>query len=269
MPITKDLATSINKFLDVSNTPHSESIYLETGLDEGNSIQDIQAHFNFKKFISIDIDQQKIDKAKQRFKNEIANSKVLLVQGDSGVKIKEIYNQSINIIFLDAHGLHNSAPGDKLSHDPSVSAKFFSADDLKKIFPLENEINFLIDKINDKQLIIIDDYIKIRNDYLFNDIYDWRSYFKHSDFKKYISRKRLYISEIFREYGMNSYLLLTKNKNFKIEKKLFLKNIIFRFLSIRFYFLHGRYLVYPYIKKFIILTSEKFFNKLKKTLRKS
>ena len=247
MPLTPEIKKVICNFLNFNNISNEECTYLETGLSMGESIRNILS-LNFKKVISIEIDKGLVDKASDLFKNEILNSKVLFIHGDSQKKIKEIFNQDINIIFLDAHisGIEH---------------------DVNTIAPLENELNFLIDKINDKQLIIIDDFIKIRNNFLFTDSYDWKSKFSYEKFKKIISKKELNSFEIFFSDRANSYLLITKNKNFKIEKKLLLKNLFFRFLSIKFYLKNYKFLVYRIIKKLIIfLTSENFFNNLKKKL---
>ena len=137
MPGSKELNNVIKSFLKTCNIPAEASTYLETGLLNGDSVQ-LALDLSFKKIISIDIDKSAIDNANQRFKNEVLDSRVLLVQGDSQEKIKEIFDQSINIIYLDAH-------------DNNV--------DEETIAPLENEIKFLLDKVNEKQLIIIDDYI--------------------------------------------------------------------------------------------------------------
>ena len=61
----------------------------------------IPLELNFKKIISIDINKSYIDNANQRFKNEVINSRVFR----SGKKL--VYNESINIFFLDAHDNHD------------------------------------------------------------------------------------------------------------------------------------------------------------------
>ena len=247
MSISKELESSIKDFLNISNIPIQEAIYLETGLAGGDSVQEI-INLNFKKIISIEIDQKAIDKAKIRFKNEIAQSKVILIQGDSEKKIKETFNQNINIIFLDAHGSE---------FDTDTNA------------PLEGEINYLVNKINEKQLIIIDDFINIRNSFFFSDFQDWKRKFKFSKLKEILSGKDLKTFEMFHNNGLNSYLLITKNKYFKIDKKFYLKLLFLKVLSIKFYLTHLQYLIKRYIKKSIILlTSESFFNKIKKFLNR-
>lgn len=251
MSLSKNLLRCIKIFLDVTGKSEKESVYLETGLDQGNSVWDVLTNFSFKKIISIEIDKIKIDKAKQRLKYENNYSKITFIQGDSAEKLKKIYNQSINIIFLDAHGTYSDT-------NP------------KKIFPLQNEIKFLIDKISKNQLIIIDDFMKIRNNYLFNHKLDWRSHFKYNNFNKLLNEKRFKRLEIFYDNSMNSYLLLTNNKNFKIDKKLLIINLLLKFKSIKFYFFYYKYfLILPYLKKIIIfLTSKSFFLKIKKFIRK-
>lgn len=254
--LSKNLVKCIKFFLDATGKSEKEIVYLETGLDEGNSVSDILTNFSFKKIISIEIDKIKIDKARLRFKDENDYSKIIFIQGDSADKLKEIYDQSIDIFFLDAHGPYSDA-------DPT------------KIFPLEKELKFLIDKINKNQLIIIDDFIKVRNSHLFNDKLDWRSHFKYKNFNQLLDGKGFKRLEIFYDsgleafYGVNSYLLLSNNKYFKIDIKLFLINILFKFQSIRFYLFHYKFLIFRYLKKIIIfLTSEGFFLKIKKLIRK-
>ena len=56
-------------------------------------------NFAFKKVISIEIDKIKIDEVKIRFKDENDFYKINFIHGDSVDKLKEIYDQSINIIF--------------------------------------------------------------------------------------------------------------------------------------------------------------------------
>lgn len=251
MSLSKNLIKCIKIFSVASGKSEQEMVYLETGLDEGNSVCDALTNFSFKKIISIEIDKIKIDKLKQRLKNENDYSKIILIHGDSAIKLREIYDQNINIIFLDAHGLYTDT-------NPT------------KIAPLESEIKFLIDRIDKHQLIIIDDFIKIRNSYLFRDKFDWRSHYEFKNFNILCSQKRFKKLEIFYDNGMNSYLLLTKNENFKIDIKLFLINLLFKFQSIRFYlFYYKNYLIFPYLKKIIIfLSSEKFFYKIKNFIKK-
>lgn len=249
MSISQNLIKCIHIFLNVIGKPNG-GVYLETGLDEGHSVWDILNNFSFKKIISIEIDKIKIDKVKQRFRYENDYSKIILIQGDSANKLKEIYDESIDIIFLDAHGAYSD-------FDPT------------KIFPLEKELKFLIDKVNKNQLIIIDDFIKIRNNYFFKDKLDWRSHFKLKNLNLLLKDREFKQLEIFYSGGLNSYLLLTKNKDFKIDIKLFLMNILIKFQSFRFYIFYRKFFMFFYLKKIIIfLTSESFFLKIKKFIKK-
>ncbi|MDC3257671.1 hypothetical protein OAU30_02105, partial [Candidatus Pelagibacter sp.] len=93
--VQKPVIDCIKSFLSECDLPLDESIYLETGLNEGDSVQ-LALDLNFKKIISIEIDKDAVDKANQRFKNEIIDSRVLLIQGDSQKKIIEIFDQNIN-----------------------------------------------------------------------------------------------------------------------------------------------------------------------------
>ena len=65
--LNKNLVKCIKIFLDVTGKSEKESVYLETGLDKGNSVSQILTNFSFKKIISIEIDKEKIDKSKLRF----------------------------------------------------------------------------------------------------------------------------------------------------------------------------------------------------------
>ena len=250
MSLSKNLIKCIKIFSDVSDKSEKEMVYLETGSYKGDSVLDVLTNFNFKKIISIEIDKILIDKAKQRLQYENNYSKINFVEGDSSIRLKELYDQSIDIIFLDAHG--------------------YNVTDVTKISPLEKELKFIVNKISKDQLIIIDDFIKIRNNYLFKSKMDWRSYYEYKNFKLLLNGKGFKQIEIFYDFGMNSYLMLTKNKKFKIDIKLFLMNILLKFLSIRFYIFYSKFLIFHYLKKIIIFsTSESFFYKLKNLITKA
>ena len=250
MASSSELSNVIKKFLNICDIPAEAATYLETGLLQGDSVQ-FALEQNFKKIISIDINKSFIDNANQRFKNEIKNSRVLLVQGDSRKQIKQIYDQNINIFFLDAH-------------DNEI--------DEATIAPLEHEVQFLLNVINEKQLIVIDDFIKIKNSFLFsNNKKSWKSKLSHKKLKEIISNYGLNTFEIYTNSGINSYLLLTKNKEFKIGKIFYLKNLIYKFFThVRFYYKKRLFIVM--LKKFIIfllpyrfnIILKEYFNKLKK-----
>ena len=250
MSFSKELNNVIKSFLKICDIPVEASTYLETGLLYGDSVQ-FALELNFKKIISIDINKSFIDNANQRFKNEVKNSRVLLFQGDSQEKIKEIYDPSINIFYLDAH--------DNEINEATIA-------------PLENEIQFLLNKINENQLIIIDDFIKIKNSFLFSSRKkSWKSKLSYKKLKEIISNKGLNIFEIYSNSRDVSYLLLTKNKNFKMGKIFNLKNLIYKFFTtILFYYNKNVFRVM--LKKFIIfllphrfyIFLKKYYDKLKK-----
>lgn len=243
MPGSKELNNVIKSFLKTCNIPAEASTYLETGLLYGDSVQ-FALELNLKKIISIDINKSYIDKANQRFKNEVKNSRVLLIEGDSQEKIKEIYDPSINIFLLDAH-------------DNEI--------DQTTIAPLENEIKFLLNNVNEKQLIVIDDFIKIKHNFLFsNRKKSWKSKLSYKKLKEIISDKGLNTFEIYSNSSELCYLLLTKNKNFKMGKIFNLKNLIYKFfITIHFYY---KKKVFSFmLKRFIIfLLPRRFYNFLKK-----
>ena len=231
--LTKNLIKCIKIFLEAAGKPEKDSVYLETGLGKGNSVLQTLNNFAFKKIISIEIDKIKIDEAKIRLKDENNFSKINFIHGDSADKLKEIYDQSINIIFLDAHGRYSDT-------------------DYTKFSPQEKEIKFLISKINKNQLIVIDDYIKIRNSHLFKNKFDWRSHIKYKNISQLLNKNNLKRLEIFNDDGNNSYLLLTNNNHFKINRTLFLINILFKFKTIRFYIFYYKFLIISYLKKKIL-----------------
>ena len=231
--LTKNLIKCIKIFLEAADKPEKDSVYLETGLGKGDSVLQILNNFAFKKVISIEIDKIKIDEVKIRFKDENDFYKINFIHGDSVDKLKEIYDQSINIIYLDDH-------------------RMYANKDFTKFSPPEKEIKFLISKINKKQLIIIDDYIKIRNSHLFKNKSDWRNHVKYKNISQLLNIKGLKKFEIFSDDGNNSHLLLTNNNNFKINRKLFLINILFKFKSIRFYLFYYKFLIISYLKKNIV-----------------
>ena len=103
---------------------------------------------------------------------------------------------------------------------------------------------------------------------MFTGKLDWRSHYKYSSFKKLLQNKKFKLSEIFYDNGTNSYLIITKNKDFKIDIKLSLTNMIFKFFSVKFYIYYGKFLIYRSLKKIIIsFTSESFFLKIKKLFK--
>ena len=168
MALSCELKEIIKIFLKSNNIPTNQSTYLETGFLRGDSVQDI-LDLNFKKVISIEIDKNRVEKGKKRFKQDIDEKKVMILQGDSKEKIKEIFDSSINIIFLDAHGSLD------LTDDDTIA-------------PLEGEINYLINRLNNNQLLIIDDFIKIRNSFFYKNKFDWKSKLSYKKFKNIISK---------------------------------------------------------------------------------
>lgn len=243
MPGSKELNNVIKSFLKTCDIPAESSTYLETGLLYGDSVQ-FALELNYKKIISIDINKSFIDNVTQRFKNEIKNSKVLLVQGDSQEKINEIFDYSINIFFLDAH--QNTV-------------------DEATIAPLENEIKFLLNNINEKQLIVIDDFIKIKHSFLFsNNEKSWKSKLSYRKLKKIISDKGLNTFEIYSNSGEIAYLILTKNNDFKMGKIFYLKNLIYKFFTTTSFY-YKKKVFRAMLKRFIIfLLPSGFYNFLKK-----
>ena len=144
--------------------------------------------------------------------------------------------------------------------------------DESTIAPLENEIKFLLSKINEKQLIIIDDFIKIKHSFLFtNRKKSWKSKLSYKRLKEIISLNSLNAFEIYSNSGINCYLLLTKNKEFRIGKIFYLRNLIYKFfIHIRFYYKKKlfsimliKFVTFLIPHRFYISLKE-YFNKFKK-----
>ena len=251
MTVNNGVNKYIKKFLDVNGIVPNEANYLETGLQHGNSLQNA-LDLKFGKIISIEINKDFIHKANEKFKNQIKNSRVILIEGDSQKKLKEIFNQDINIFFLDAHGFGAKYP--EIYNDQNV-------------MPLENELNFLLNRINEKTLIIIDDYLKIKNSSMFlNRKNKWISKVSYEKLKKIISLEKLNTFEVFSSNGMESHLFLTFNQKFKVNRY-DLKNMINRFLSIKFYYKkkYHIFLIKKILRKILIfLFTEKIFFYFKK-----
>ena len=209
----------------------NKGIYLETGFDRGISLKQA-SKIGFKKLISIEIDGKKIKKNKFKFKKLIKEKKVILINGDSAKTIKKKFNKNIVVFFLDAHGLYSN-----------TKYNLFA--------PLEVELKFFLIKITDKQLIIIDDFLKIKYSFYFNEIYDWRSKLRYSKFKKIINKSNLNYFQL--PYKNNSYLIISKNLNLKFfsySERFF---IFFKYLNIKFHYYYSIYLLKYMIKKFIKL----------------
>ena len=75
---------------------YNKGIYLETGLASGDSSK-LALDLGFKKVISIEIDKNSIDYVKKKLKKFVKNKKLLLVQGDSSKKIRDIIKKHKNI----------------------------------------------------------------------------------------------------------------------------------------------------------------------------
>ena len=98
MGVNNEVNKHIKNFLNVNSIDPNKANYLETGLQHGNSVQNA-LNLKFGKIISIEINKDLIHKANEKFKNEIKNSRVILIEGDSQKKLKEVFNKDINIFF--------------------------------------------------------------------------------------------------------------------------------------------------------------------------
>ena len=108
-------------------------IFLETGFGIGTgALQALEC--GFSKIISIEIDDDLIEKGKENFRKFIDDGSLILVKGDSSEKIQEYFNSTIDVTFLDAHGQFN------FDNKNVISA------------PLEKELEFIQKNITGDQL---------------------------------------------------------------------------------------------------------------------
>jgi len=228
--ITNDLQTFIKKNIIDKNI---NSKYLETGFLEGRSAFEMLS-LGFKKVVSIEIDENFVKEGEKKFSTFIKDQRLEIVKGDSAEKIPKYFSDEFDVIFLDAHGTTEK--------------------DLKgKSAPLERELKFILNKgLKDHQLLIIDDYIKIKHFYLFAyNGYDWRYLVRKT--KNLIKKFDKNIYEI--PYKNNSFLLVVGN-DYKFSKNYF-KNLFFKIYNLGFF---SKYFIFL-IKRII-----KFY--LKKILKK-
>ena len=137
--ISKELENIITNFIkEKKNT-----IFLETGFYKGISAK-TALKLGFSKVISIEIDQSYIADGEKKLFEFVKTKRLRIINGDSAGKIETEYNENITVIFLDAHGENTNT-------------------DHYNIAPLERELNFILPKMGQDQLLIVDDYLKIIN----------------------------------------------------------------------------------------------------------
>tara|TARA_B100002051_G_C16711995_1_gene627155 strand:+ start:324 stop:1013 length:690 start_codon:yes stop_codon:yes gene_type:complete len=207
--------------------------YLETGFLEGQSAHEMLL-LGFEKVVSIEIDNNFIKLGKQKFNSFIKSDRLEIVQGDSAEKIEQYYSDEFDVTFLDAHG----------TSDKNL---------IEKSAPLEQEINSIINKgLKDHQILIIDDYLKIKYFFLFSyNNFDWRFLANRKKIDNLINQLNQKVYEV--PYKGNCYLLVVGN-NYTYKKKIF-KNLFYKIYNIDFilkysYYLLKRIIKY-YYKKFI------------------
>ena len=142
----------------------------------------------------------------------------------------------------------------------------------------DNELVVFIKKAKDqglslmdaeKQLILIDDFHKIKYSFLFtNRVGSWKSKLAYKKFQEIISAKGLNTFEVYSSEKGFCYLALTKNKNLKMGIIFNLKNLIFKYY-ILFWFYHQKKVVSVMFKRFIIfLLPHQLYIFLKKYYKK-
>ena len=184
---------SVNKFLlNLIKLYANNNTYLETGLSKGGSLFNANK-LNFKKLISIEINNEYIKKGKIKFFNEIESGRIELVNKDAALsidnKLKE--NNDIGVIYLDAH-----------SHGEG-----------EKYAPLDKELE-AIKRNNYEKLLIIDDYFHIKK-----KIADgWTKHHDAEKIKQDFLKVYGFASEVPYSYKgrYNSYLINIKISNIKI-----------------------------------------------------
>ena len=211
--ISQELKNIITNFIkEKKNT-----IFLETGFYKGISAE-TALKLGFSKVISIEIDQSYIAEGEKKLFEFVKTKRLKIIHGDSTEKIETEYNENITVIFLDAHGENTNK-------------------DHKNVAPLERELNFILPKMGQDQLLIIDDYLKIIH---YDDLKkkNWKSFLSSDYFKSIIKKYNLNHFQIpymdINNIG-NSYLILSKDENFKINFfRKFLINLKYNF-NIPFY----------------------------------
>lgn len=135
---------NLNELIRINNAP----VFIETGTLYGDGI--VQAlRYNFDKIISIEIEPQVAERARQRFKKE---SRVEIITGHSTDVLKNLLPKinSNAIFWLDAHF-------------PGADAELKSYDEIKKLdfnlnLPLDDEINLISNRLDKfKDILICDD----------------------------------------------------------------------------------------------------------------
>ena len=223
--ISKDLRSFIKKNIIDKKINCS---YLETGFLEGESAEEM-LQLGFKKVVSIEIDRNHIEQGKSKFSKYIYDKKLELVHGDSSEKLSDYYSDKFDVIFLDAHN----------TYDQNL---------IEKSAPLEKEMNIIIERgLESHQILIIDDYLKIKYSYLFNfKGFDWRFLIgnKFADLVKKLDKKTYEIP-----YKGNSHLLILGN-NLKYNERYF-KNLFFRIYNLNFLIKYNYLLLVRIVKFFL------------------
>ena len=144
----------------------------------------------FEKVVSIEIDNNFIKLGKQ---NLILSLKAISeIVREIVEKIEQYYSDEFDVTFLDAHG----------TSDKNL---------IEKSAPLEQEINSIINKgLKDHQILIIDDYLKIKYFFLFSyNNFDWRFLANRKKIDNLINQLNQKVYEV--PYKGNCYLLVVGN----------------------------------------------------------
>tara|TARA_B100000989_G_C19416256_1_gene416584 strand:- start:482 stop:841 length:360 start_codon:yes stop_codon:yes gene_type:complete len=118
MPIDKTLSKIISQY--------NNGTYLETGFFLGESAL-IALKLGFKKVISIEYNEEFVNKGKFRFQEYIKNKKLEIIKEDSGKIIETILvnNPDITVIFLDAlHYVEDEDISAPLEKELAIIKKF-------------------------------------------------------------------------------------------------------------------------------------------------
>tara|TARA_B100000941_G_scaffold207902_1_gene152003 strand:+ start:358 stop:1125 length:768 start_codon:yes stop_codon:yes gene_type:complete len=227
-------------------------IFLETGFGIGTgALQALEC--GFSKIISIEIDDDLVEKGKENFRKFIDDGSLILVKGDSSEKIQEYFNSTIDVTFLDAHGQFNFD-----------SKKVISA-------PLEKELEFIQKNITGDQIIIIDDYSKIKNSFYFSDD-NWKSKLSKKKLKNILSkfnRQKIEYPYYQKKSGLlvNSHLIIfNKEKTRKIK----IDGLIYKLINQNFtmFKLYGLNLIEKRILMIIkFMLGDNFYKKIRNYIK--
>lgn len=130
-------------------TKYKNPVFVETGTFRGDSVSSA-LHSGFDKVYSIEIDDELYENAVNRFRSEIDDGRVILLHGDSGLRLPEIIEtvEYRCTFWLDAHS-------QKFNFDNGTTGK--------ENCPLYRELNTIGASARNDHTILIDDMRLVKN----------------------------------------------------------------------------------------------------------